>query len=143
VDASGKLIGIGTPALSRAAVFAVPHATVERVVRALLAHGRIPQGYLGAGLQPISLPEHLRKGLGLSVSAGLMTVSVDQEAPAGRAGLLIGDVLLDLAGQPVHRPESVRALLTDAVGKTLSGRILRGGALVNVEISVTERPGRN
>jgi S1-C subfamily serine protease len=143
VDASGKLIGIGTPALSRAAVFAVPHGTVERVVQALVAHGRIPQGYLGAGLQPISLPEHLTKSLGLSVSAGLMTVSVDQEAPAGKAGLLIGDVLLDLGGQPVHRTESVRPLLADAVGKTLSASILRGGALVNLEIAVAERQGRS
>ena len=65
VDASGQMIGIATPILSRAAAFAVPNATVERVVQALLAHGRLPQGYLGAGLQPISLPEHLSKSLGL------------------------------------------------------------------------------
>jgi S1-C subfamily serine protease len=142
VDVSGGLIGIATPALSSAAVFAVPHVTVERVVQALLAHGRIPQGYLGAGLQPISLPEHLTKSLGLSVSAGLMTVSVDQDAPAGKAGLLIGDVLLDLDGEPVHRPERVRPLLLDAIGKTVSARILRGGALVNLEITVAERPVR-
>jgi S1-C subfamily serine protease len=142
VDASGALIGIGTPVLSRAAVFAIPHRTVERVVQALVAHGRVPQGYLGAGLQPISLPDHLTKSLGLAASAGLMTVSVDQEAPAGKAGLLIGDVVLDLGGQPVHRPESVRPLLADAVGKTLSARILRGGVLVNLEINVVERKGR-
>ncbi len=143
VDAWGKLIGIGTPALSTAAVFAVPHRTIERVVQALVAHGKIPQGYLGAGLQPISLPEHLTKSLGLSASAGLMTVSVDQEAPAGKAGLLIGDVLLDLGGRPVDRPESVRPLLADAVGKTLSARILRGGVLVNLEVTVAERQGRS
>jgi len=143
VDASGKLIGIATPVLSQAAVFAVPLTTVERVVQALVAHGKIPQGYLGAGLQPISLPEHLTKRLELTASAGLMTVSVDQEGPAGKAGLLIGDVLLDLGGHPVRRPESVRPLLADAVGKTLSARILRGGVLVNLEITVAERRGRS
>src|SRR5712691_6996943 len=94
VSPSGKLIGIATPVLSRAAVFAVPNTTVERVVQALLAHGRLPQGYLGAGLQPIRLPEHLTNSLGLTVAGGLMTVSVDQDAPAGKAGLAIGDVLL-------------------------------------------------
>jgi S1-C subfamily serine protease len=143
VDASGKLIGIATPVLSRASVFAVPNLTVERVVRALLEHGRVPQGYLGAGLQPISLPEHLRKSLGLSMPAGLMTVSVDPDAPAGKAGLLIGDVLLELAGEPVHRPEIVRSLLADAVGQALSARILRGGELMNLEITVAERQGRS
>ncbi len=142
VDAAGKLIGIATPVLSRAAAFAVPNATVERVVQALLAHGRLPQGYLGAGLQPIQLPEHLTKGLGLTISGGLMTVSVDQDAPAGKAGLTIGDVLLELNGQSVDRPESVRPLLAESVGKIISARIMRGGTLVNLEIAVTERQGR-
>jgi len=143
VDSSGKLIGIATPILSRAAVFAVPNATVERVVQALLAHGRLPQGYLGAGLQPIRLPEHLTKSLGLAIGGGLMTVSVDQNAPAGKAGLMIGDVLFELNNQFVDRPEAVRPLLAESVGKTISARILRGGKLVNLEIAVAERPGRN
>lgn len=142
VDTSGKLIGIATPVLSRVAAFAVPNATVERVVQALLAHGRMPQGYLGAGLQPIRLPEHLRKELGLSAAGGLMTVSVDQDAPAGKAGLTIGDVILELNGQVVDRPEAVRPLLAEAVGNTISARIMRGGTLANLEIVVAERPGR-
>jgi S1-C subfamily serine protease len=142
VDSEGKLIGIATPVLSRAAVFAVPNATVERVVKALLAHGRLPQGYLGAGLQPIQLPEHLTKGLGLTISGGLMTVSVDQDAPAGKAGLTIGDVLLELNGQSVNRPEAVRPLLAETVGKTVTARILRSGKPMNLEIAVVERPGR-
>jgi len=142
VDASGKLLGIATPVLSRVAVFAVPNTTVERVIQALLAHGRMPQGYLGAGLQPIRLPEHLTGSLGLPAAGGLVTVSVDQDAPAGKAGLTIGDVLLDLNGQSVDRPEAVRPLLAESVGKTISARIMRGGKLVKLEIAVTERPGR-
>ena len=143
VDAAGKLIGIATPVLSRASVFAVPNATVERVTRALLAHGRLPQGYLGAGLQPIRLPEHLTKSLGLGVAGGLMTVSVDPDAPAGKAGLLIGDVMLELNGQFVDRPEAVRLLLADAVEKTIPAQVLRGGTLATLEIAVTERHGKN
>ena len=143
VNASGQVIGIATPILSRAAVFAVPNATVERVVQALLAHGRLPQGYLGAGLQPIPLPEHLTRGLSLPVTSGLMTVSVDQGAPAGKAGLTIGDVLLELNGQFVDSPEAVRPLLAESVGTTISARVMRGGKLVNLEIAVAERPGRS
>jgi S1-C subfamily serine protease len=142
VDSAGKLIGIATPVLSRAAAFAVPNATVERVVQSLLAHGRLPQGYLGAGLQPIPLPEHLTKGLGLTATGGLMTVSVDQDAPAGKAGLTIGDVLLELNGQLVERSEAVRPLLAEQVGKSVTARILRGGKLMSLEIGVVERPRR-
>ncbi len=143
IDASGKLIGIATPVLSRASVFAVPNATVERVVQALLAHGKLPQGYLGAGLQPIRLPEHLTKGLELPVSGGLMIVSVDPDAPAGKAGLSIGDVLIEFNGHFVDRPEGVRALLAESVGKTIPVRIMRGGALTTLHIAVTERQGKN
>ncbi len=106
VDTEGKLIGIATPALSRVAVFAIPNATVDRIVTALLAHGRVRQGYLGAGLQPVALPEHLTKSLGINAASGLMTVSVDQDGPAGKAGMLIGDVVLELNGQPVQKAGS-------------------------------------
>jgi S1-C subfamily serine protease len=143
VDTEGNLIGIATPALSRVAVFAVPNATVDRVVTALLAHGRVRQGYLGAGLQPIALPEHLTKSLGINATSGLMTVSVDQDGPAGKAGLLIGDVVLELNGQPVQRPDRVRPILAELVGKTVPVRILRGGAIATLELTVTEKPGRD
>jgi hypothetical protein len=34
-------------------------------------------------------------------------------------------------------------LLADAVGKTIAARVLRGGALVTLQIAVTERHGKN
>jgi S1-C subfamily serine protease len=142
VDASGKLIGIATPALSRVAIFAVPNATIERVVKVLLQHGRLVHGYLGAGLQPIALPEHLRKSLGITAASGLMTVSVDEEGPAAKAGLALGDILLELNGEPVQRPDRVRPLLAELIGKTIPVRILRGGAVAQLELTVAERPGK-
>jgi S1-C subfamily serine protease len=142
VDASGKMIGMATPVLSRVAVFAVPIATVERVTQALLTHGRLPQGYLGAGLQPIRLPDHLIKSLGLQSSGGLMTVSVDEDAPAGKAGLLIGDVMVELNCQQLERAEGLRPLLADAVGKTVPARIVRGGKLATLQITVAQRPAK-
>ena len=143
VDTEGKLIGIATPALSRVAVFAVPNATVDRVATTLLAHGRVRQGYLGAGLQPIALPEHLTKSLGMNTGNGLIVVSVDQDGPAGKAGLFIGDVMLELNGQPVQRPDRVRPILAELVDKTIPVKILRGGAIVTLELTVGERSGRN
>jgi S1-C subfamily serine protease len=139
VNAAGDLIGIATPVLSRASVFAVPAATIDRVTKALLAHGRLPQGYLGAGLYPIALPEHLIKSLGLKTSDGLMTVSVDSDAPAGKAGQMIGDVLLEVNGQPVDRLESLRSILSESVGKTVPIRILRGGELKGLTVTIAER----
>jgi S1-C subfamily serine protease len=141
VDAAGELIGIATPALSRVSVFAVPVATVNRVVETLLAHGRIPRGYLGIGLQPIPIPEHLKTKLNLGTSTGLIAISVDPDGPAGRAGIMIGDVLLELGGRAIQQPEDVQEVLdAGSVGKKLTTRILRGGNAIEVELTADERP---
>jgi S1-C subfamily serine protease len=143
VDAAGKLIGVATPALSRVSVFAIPLATLERVTETLLAHGRIPRGYLGVGLQPIAIPEHLKAKVNHAASVGLIAVSVDADAPAGRAGMTIGDVLLDLGGRAIEETEDVQAALdSSSIGKKLKARILRGGNAMELEITVGERPRR-
>jgi S1-C subfamily serine protease len=141
VNAEGKLIGIETGILSRVSVFAIPRATVERVVQQLLAHGRIPRGYLGIGLQPIALPEHQIQKLARPAGTALIVISVGTDTPAAGAGLLIGDILLELGGRVVHTPEDVHDLLSSqSPGGKLRARILRGGEPMEVDVTVGERP---
>jgi S1-C subfamily serine protease len=143
VGASGKLLGIATPALSRVSVFAIPLSTVARVTDSLLAHGRVPRGYLGVGLQPIAIPEHLRSKLNLASSTGLIAITVEHDGPAGRAGMSIGDVLLELGGRATQRTENVQEILSsESVGKKVVARILRGGSPIEIEITIAERPRR-
>jgi S1-C subfamily serine protease len=143
VSASGKLIGIATPALSRVSVFAIPLSTMTRVTDSLLAHGRVPRGYLGVGLQPIAIPEHLKSKLNLAGSTGLIAITVEHEGPAGRAGMSIGDVLLELGGRAMQRTENVQEVLSsEPVGKKIAARILRGGNPMEIEITIAERPRR-
>lgn len=141
VGASGKLLGIATPALSRVSVFAIPLSTVARVTESLLAHGRVPRGYLGVGLQPIAIPEHLKTRLNLANAVGLVAMSVEPEGPAGKAGMSIGDVLLELGGRAIQRTENVQEVLSsEPVGKKIVAKILRGGSLVELAITIAERP---
>ena len=143
VGASGALLGIATPALSRVSVFAIPLSTVTRVTDNLLAHGRVPRGYLGVGLQPIAIPEHLRSKLNLASPTALIAISVENQGPAGQAGMSIGDVLLELAGRAMQRTENVQEVLSsESVGKKVVARILRGGNPVELEITIAERPRR-
>jgi S1-C subfamily serine protease len=110
------------------------------VVETLLAHGRIPRGYLGVGLQPVAIPEHLKSTLKLPGEMGLIVISADPDAPAGQAGITIGDVLVELSGATIQRPEDVQQVLdSGSVGKKVSARLLRGGKLVDVEVTVGER----
>ena len=55
VDAAGRLIGMAT-AGPRGRALVIPHATIARAVQTLLAHGTLRGGWLGVGLQPVSIP---------------------------------------------------------------------------------------
>jgi S1-C subfamily serine protease len=142
VDAEGKLIGLATAGLSRTSLLAIPAATIDRVTDELLRQGHVAHGYLGVGLQPIPLPEHLRTKV-KSAKAGLIVLSAESEGPAGKAGVVIGDVLIALDGTPVAGTDDVQEFLSgDRVGKSLKASLLRGGELIECAITVGERPRR-
>jgi S1-C subfamily serine protease len=140
VDVRGKVLGIASPRFARFGVIAIPAATVDRVAETLLKKGRIPRGYLGVALQAVRLPDHLRQSLQRSEKTAAIILEVETNGPAHNAGIVIGDILVSLAGQPVSRPENVQPhLQAENIGKSLSARIVRGGAVRDLNISVGDR----
>ncbi len=141
VDAQGRIVGIATPRFARFGAIAIPAPTVDRVIDTLLKKGHIPQGYLGVGLQPVRLPEALRQSLQRSEKTAAIVLEVDPESPAHKAGIVIGDILVALAGHPVARLEDIHSQLHgEAIGKPLVLKFVRGGATQEVNIVVGERP---
>ncbi len=144
IDAAGGVIGIATAALSRMAPVAVPVETVNRVVDSILAHGTVARGFIGLGLQPIALPDHLKAKLNLEQSRGLIVVSVQPGGPAESGGAMIGDVLIELAGKQVGDTEDVQqALDSGSVGKKVEARVIRGGSPVDLQVTIGQRPPRS
>ena len=138
VDAAGSAVGMNTTGLLRSQALAIPGPTLRRVVASLLSHGRIRRGFLGIGTYPARLPEHLQKSLGQP--SALLLVSVEADSPAARAGLVQGDVLVALAGQPVRHPGELLELLEeDSIGHELPARIVRAGELREVTVAVGVR----
>ena len=148
-NAAGQSIGIATSGLSRAAAIAIPAATVDRVVDSLLAGGgRTGRGYLGIGTQPVRIPESVRGRLapigGEVPRVGLLVVAVQPDAPADRAGVLLGDLVVALGDEAVADPRDVLAALgPDSVGRTLAATLVRAGAPITVQLSVAEHPRRD
>ena len=140
VDAHGGLVGIATPRFARFGAIAVPAPTVNRVVDVLLQKGRIPRGYLGVGLQPVRLPDALRRTLKRDDKTAAIVLEVEPEGPAHKAGIVIGDILVALAGQAITRLEDVHGQLgAESIGKSLPIRFIRGGAVQEANIVVAER----
>jgi S1-C subfamily serine protease len=141
VDANGRIAGIATPKFAPLGALALPVATVDRVVDALLAKGHIPRGYLGVGLQPVRLSENLRESLQRREKTAVIVLEVEPEGPANKAGVLIGDILIAVNGKPVMRLEDVHAHLHgEQIGKPVSAEFLRGGARRDASIVIGERP---
>lgn len=139
VAATGRIIGLNTTALLRGMTLTIPVSTIRRVVEALLAHGKIKRGHLGVGIQPARLPAVVANQLGQE--AGLLVTSVEPESPAERAALLLGDTIVDLAGETVRYPDDLLAILSgDRIGTTVPVRVLRGGRLQELSATIDEHP---
>jgi S1-C subfamily serine protease len=142
VDARGRVAGIITSG-PRNSVMAIPAATVNRVVEQLSSKGRIARGFLGLGMQPVRLPDALKGSLNLEGHGGVISVEVKPGGPADRAGVLIGDVLIELDGRPISEPGDVHAALDpEQVGKIVKAKFVRAGAKIELSIVVGERPPR-
>jgi S1-C subfamily serine protease len=140
VDLAGRVVGLNSSQLTRHASSALPVATLRRVATTLATHGRVRRGYLGVGTQQAPLSAALAQKAGATQSTGLLVVSIEPNSPAEQAGMLIGDVIVAIAGQPVTDVEGLRAQLGgDKVGQPLPIKILRGGEPRDVSVTVAER----
>jgi len=68
-------------------------------------------------------------------------LSSEADGPAARAGVLIGDIVVALGGKPVRDTDDIQAALdSQSVGKPIVARIVRGGQVIELSITVGERP---
>ena len=137
IDVGGRVLGVMVSG-SRGTAFAVPADIAWRVAGTLEERGSVKRGYLGILSQPVRLPDGGR--LGLTQKGGLLVVGVEDGSPADRGGLIVGDILATLDGQPVEDTDDLLVLLGgDRVGRSVPVKLVRGGELAEVEVTVGER----
>ena len=142
IDVSGGLLGVATAAAIRGLGVIIPASIAWRAAAAVLEHGGLRRGYLGVAGQAVSLPESQRPP-GSRAGAAVLVVAVTSDSPAAAGGVLVGDLLVALDGQPVESPEDLMDALAHAeIGREASLAILRGGAPADVKVTIGERPAR-
>lgn len=143
VNGRGELLGINSAVLARQSVITVPNETVDRITDELLERGHVAQPYLGVAMQSVLLPEELRAGAAPDQEHGLLVVHVVPDAPAKQAGFGIGDIVVSADGQAVNRPHQLHMYLAQKrTGEKLTLRVLRGGKVTEVEVTLGDRPRR-
>lgn len=130
LDADGAVIGINAMVFGGDLAVAIPSATVTRW---LGAEPSQPRGRLGASVQRAALPAEPRRGAWAGRASGLRIVDVEAGGRAARAGLAVGDLLLDAAGVAIDEPETLRSALERASGP-LRIYLLRGASIVPVDV---------
>jgi serine protease DegQ len=139
INAEGTALGITALGLARGVALAVPSEVAWRVAESLEERGSVKRGYLGILSQPVHLPSAQSAGLGEG-RGGLLVVGVEDSSPAGKGGMLLGDILVSLDATPVGDTDELQALLTGGrVGREVPVDVVRGGELQTLRVTVGER----
>jgi serine protease Do len=147
VDARGELIGINTFLISSNGSFsgmgfAIPTQIVEPTVEALIRDGKISHGFIGIGISDVT-PDNA-KFFQMTDASGAVVTQVDPDAPGGKAGLKVGDVITELNGKPVTNAGELQMQVGQKrPGDTIQLGVMRDGKTTDVPVTLEAMSAAN
>jgi len=140
VNGDGTIFGINTSGFGSGSAITIPADVAWKIAETLAKYGKIKHGYLGIRSQTVNVPADSQKALKREQETGLLLVGLEDDSPAGKAGLMVGDILVSINGEPVeHHDELFARLSGDIVGKSIPIEILRGGKVESIKVEIGER----
>jgi serine protease Do len=142
VNVRGEVVGMNTAinAAGQNLGFAVPIATVRAILPQLKEKGKVTRGYLGVRIGNVT--EDIQKAFNLPTTEGAFIDSVDEDGPADKAGIVKGDLITSVNGNPVKDTR----VLVDRISAIQPGNkvelgVIREGKPRTVPVTLGERPG--
>ncbi len=136
----GEVIGINTAIINFAQGigFAIPSNMVQQVVDQLRSRGKVVRGWLGVGIQEVTV--ELAAKFGIKETDGVLVNDVFENEPAARAGLKPGDIIAKVDGRRVETPTGLsRAVAGLAPGSKVEVEIIRNGEHRQILVDLGER----
>ena len=130
VSSQGEVIGINTAVIvgAQGTCFAVAANTAKFVLGELVRHGRVRRAFIGIGAQQTAIPRRWQLAAGLAQASAATISTSEPGSPANRAGLLTGDMIVALDGEPVSGADDLIRLLTgERIGRLVEIDVLRLG----------------
>src|SRR6185437_11477901 len=115
VNAAGEVIGVNTATIlpAQGLCFAISVNTAQFIASRLIHYGVVRRSYIGVQAQTAPLNRAIARHYDLKHAAGALVLGAEPGTPAAKAGLLPGDVIIALEGEPVEGVDVLHRLLTE------------------------------
>ena len=136
----GEVIGINSQIYSRSGgyqglSFAIPIEVAMNIEEQIVKHGKVQRGRLGVTIQEVN--QSLAESFGLKKPGGALVSSVEDDSPAGKAGLVPGDVILGMNGNEITASSELPPLVaTIKPGESAKLRVWRKGSEKEIDVKV-------
>jgi serine protease Do len=144
VDLSGSVIGINSAIASGGGGtyigygFAIPVNLAKAVAQDLIAHGKVSRGYIGINIGEVD--NAIAKSLGMDKPKGIIIQGIVEDGAASKADLRAGDVILEIDGREVNRPNELQSYVASlTAGTTVKLKIFRDGETLERKVTLKER----
>ena len=144
VNSKGQVIGINTLKASGEGVeglgFAIPINSTKDIYSDLIQYNKVKRPYIGITGSDIT-EETIEANPTFDLKVGAYVRSVDDYSPAEKAGIKVGDIIIEADGQKVENMDDLNEVKnTHQIGDTMSLKIYRDGRETTVELTLAEQP---
>jgi serine protease Do len=142
INLRGEVVGINTAIFSQSGGnigigFATPINSAKEIVPELKSKGKITRGWLGVSIQ--SVTPDLANTLGLEKSRGALVAEVLKDGPAERAGIKVGDVIVDFDGTEIKDSNELPTIVARTrPDKQVRVKLLRDRKELSIPVTINE-----
>ncbi|HTR82357.1 MAG TPA: trypsin-like peptidase domain-containing protein [Bacteroidota bacterium] len=146
VNSDGEVIGVNTliytAGVSQAYIgygFAIPINRVKSIVEELQKKGKIDRNFW-TGMEVNLVDQRIAKYFGLKDAEGVIISDIKKGSPAEKAGLKVGDIILEINGEKIQNEETIIAIINDArAGDVLDLKIYRDKQTFQAKLTLEKR----
>jgi serine protease Do len=138
----GEVVGINSQIFSRTGSFAgisfaIPIDYASNVIEQLKKSGRVTRGRIGVSIQNVT--KEVAESLGLARTDGALVGAVEEDSPAGKAGIEVGDVILKVDGRTLEGSADLsRTIRAVRPGQKVTLQVWRAGKTRDFTVTVSE-----